>query len=185
MRLATDLKDRVLRYDGVSTISPEMVADALLRGAKPTEIRITDTNWEMAQFNANCDEGDELLPDTDEVKIDKSWNLPLAWAALTDADVEQIILEKATDVISTAGYSEQKVSEAYLRVEKELDEIKKRDMFQFVKAIMYVLETFSKNNICWGVGRGSSCASYILFILGLHVVDCVKFDVCMQEFFHD
>lgn len=185
MRYATDLKHRFLRYDGVSVISPEMVADALLRGAGATQIRVTETSWEVEQFNANCAPGDELREDCDEPTIDTSWVLPPKWQNLTVEDVENIIVDKAATCIHHAGYTEQQMDYAYLRVQQELHEIKKRDMLDFIKCIMYVLDVFQTNNICWGVGRGSSCASYILFVLGLHVVDCIKFDVPMSEFFHD
>lgn len=185
MHLATKLSNRVLRYDGVSLISPEMVTQALLLGAGPTEIRVTGDSWEIQQFNLNCDDGDELKKNNDEVKLDTSWSLPKEWASLTIDQVQHLIVDKATDLIAKAKYSEVQVAKAYTRIEQELKEIERRNMVDFLKTIMFVLETFKKNNICWGVGRGSSCASYILFILGLHVVDCIKFDVPMEEFFHD
>jgi DNA polymerase III alpha subunit len=37
-------------------------------------------------------------------------------------------------------------------------------------------------NIVWGVGRGSSCSSYLLYLLGLHEVDVVKYDVDISDF---
>jgi len=185
MHLTTKLNNRVLRYDGVSVIPPEMVADILLHGSSPTEIRVTQDSWEIQQFNFNCDEGDEIKFNNDEVKLDTSWNLPEDWASLTIDQVQHLIVDKATDVISRSNYTEAQVSKAYSRIEKEIKEIEKRNMMDFLKTIMYVLDTFKKNDICWGVGRGSSCASYVLFVLGLHVVDCVKFGVPMEEFFHD
>ena len=185
MHLATKLNNRVLRYDGVSLISPEMVTHALLHGSGPTEIRVTEDCWEIQQFNLNCDEGDEIKFNDDEVKLDTSWKLPSEWASLTSDQVQHLIVDKATDVISRSSYTEAQVSKAYTRIEQEINEIEKRNMMDFLKTIMYVLDTFKKNDICWGVGRGSSCASYVLFVLGLHVVDCVKFDVPMEEFFHD
>ena len=58
-------------------------------------------------------------------------------------------------------------------------------MTEFVKTVIFIVDTFKEAGIVWGVGRGSSCASYILFLLGLHLVDPIKFDISMDEFFHD
>jgi DNA polymerase III alpha subunit len=38
------------------------------------------------------------------------------------------------------------------------------------------------NNIVWGVGRGSSVASYVLFLIGIHKVDSLYYDLPIEEF---
>jgi DNA polymerase III alpha subunit len=38
------------------------------------------------------------------------------------------------------------------------------------------------NNIVWGVGRGSSVASYVLYLLGVHKVDSIKYGLDIREF---
>jgi len=42
---------------------------------------------------------------------------------------------------------------------------------------------FEENKVVWGTGRGSSCASYILYLIGIHQVDSVKYDLDLGEFF--
>jgi DNA polymerase III alpha subunit len=39
-----------------------------------------------------------------------------------------------------------------------------------------------ERNIVWGVGRGSSVASYVLFLIGTHKVDSVKYELDFNEF---
>jgi len=39
-----------------------------------------------------------------------------------------------------------------------------------------------KNNIVWGVGRGSSVASYVLFLLGVHKIDSMYYELSVDEF---
>jgi DNA polymerase III alpha subunit len=39
------------------------------------------------------------------------------------------------------------------------------------------------NNIVWGVGRGSSVASYVLYLLGIHKIDSIKYNLSPDEFF--
>jgi DNA polymerase III alpha subunit len=46
----------------------------------------------------------------------------------------------------------------------------------------YVVDTLRANNVVWGVGRGSSVASYVLFIIGVHKIDSVKYDLDWREF---
>ena len=51
------------------------------------------------------------------------------------------------------------------------------------KTLLYIIDTFKSQNVFWGVGRGSSCASYILYLIDLHLVDSVLYDIPMEEFF--
>jgi len=39
-----------------------------------------------------------------------------------------------------------------------------------------------KNNLVWGIGRGSSVASYVLYLIGVHKVDSVKYNLDIKEF---
>lgn len=41
---------------------------------------------------------------------------------------------------------------------------------------------FEQDGIVWGVGRGSSCASYILFLLGIHNVNSLLYNIPFDEF---
>jgi DNA polymerase III alpha subunit len=47
----------------------------------------------------------------------------------------------------------------------------------------YVVDTLRNNQVVWGVGRGSSVASYVLFIIGVHKIDSVKYKLPINEFF--
>jgi DNA polymerase III alpha subunit len=73
--------------------------------------------------------------------------------------------------------------ENYDRLLIELELFHKRDMAMVLKAMKYIVDTLEKNNIVWGVGRGSSVASYVLFLLGVHDIDSVKYSLPIEEFF--
>jgi DNA polymerase III alpha subunit len=47
----------------------------------------------------------------------------------------------------------------------------------------YVVDTLRENNIVWGVGRGSSVASYVLHLIGVHKIDSIKYNIPIEEFF--
>jgi DNA polymerase III alpha subunit len=45
-----------------------------------------------------------------------------------------------------------------------------------------MVDTFREEKIVWGVGRGSSVASYVLYLLGVHKVDSLKYNLNVDEF---
>ena len=69
------------------------------------------------------------------------------------------------------------------RVVEELRLFAKHDMIPMLKTMKYVVDTLRANNVVWGVGRGSSVASYVLFIIGVHKIDSVKYKLPINEFF--
>ena len=68
------------------------------------------------------------------------------------------------------------------RVENELTLYKSHAMMDVLQFLKYMVDTLRKNNIVWGVGRGSSVASYVLFLLGVHKVDSIKYNLDPTEF---
>lgn len=71
------------------------------------------------------------------------------------------------------------------RLTQELDLYRKNRMIPVLQAMKYIVDTLRKHNIVWGVGRGSSVASYALFLLGVHKIDSVKYDLPIGEFFKE
>lgn len=185
MQLETELADRILRFDGISIVHPEKVAEAIARGVSPRALRLSDITEEIQQFNENVAEEDRLLPaDSGSVSIQMAWQLPQEYLDMNlEVHIATVYGDRCAELYEK--YTQEEYDESIQRVAAELEEIKVRGMVEFMKTIIYVLDTLRKNNIIWGVGRGSSCACYILYLLGLHAVDCVKFKVPMNEFFHD
>ena len=72
--------------------------------------------------------------------------------------------------------------ENYDRCVAELNEFEQRGMLPMLKFLVYMVATLKDNNILWGVGRGSSVASYILYLLGVHKIDSVKYNLDYKEF---
>jgi len=71
------------------------------------------------------------------------------------------------------------------RVVQELRLFAKHDMIPMLKTMKYVVDTLRANNVVWGVGRGSSVASYVLHIIGVHKIDSVKYNIPIEEFFKE
>ena len=79
-------------------------------------------------------------------------------------------------------YSECQTLEQKNRVAEELTAFAERDMILLLKWLKYFVDTMEKNNIVWGVGRGSSVASYVLFLIGVHNIDSIKYNLDWHEF---
>jgi DNA polymerase III alpha subunit len=69
------------------------------------------------------------------------------------------------------------------RVDQELELFVKTGMYDLLHVMKYVVDTLRSNNVVWGVGRGSSVASYVLYLIGVHKVDSVKYKLPIEEFF--
>jgi DNA polymerase III alpha subunit len=69
------------------------------------------------------------------------------------------------------------------RVVEELRLFAKHDMIPVLKTMKYIVDTLRANNIVWGVGRGSSVASYVLHVIGVHKIDPIKYNIPIEEFF--
>jgi hypothetical protein len=181
--LEVELTDRTLRFDGVSTLAPDLVADALLRGVQPSALRVRSMTPDIELFNAQVPEAEAIqVGSGGPVKLDLRWRLPESYRTL---DLWDRLMDAYADRATELNYTVQQEEEIGVRLEEEYAEIKKRGMVEFFQTVIYILDTFKKEGVVWGVGRGSSCASYALFILGLHAVDCVRYNVPMDEFFHD
>lgn len=180
-KLETALLDRRLRYDGVSIIPPERVARLLLSGTAPSQLRLTHHDADTLLFNEQVE--DELRVETAEpVKLGFDWRLPASYQQL---DIEEHFISLGAEKILNSSYTEQQQLVAMNRISEELAEVQRRGMVELIRTVIYVLDVFREKKVIWGVGRGSSCASYLLFLAGLHAVDCVKYDVPLTEFFHD
>lgn len=68
------------------------------------------------------------------------------------------------------------------RVGQELLLYQERDLFPLLKQLKYIVDTWRENNIVWGVGRGSSVASYVLYLIGVHRINSLYYDLDIHEF---
>jgi DNA polymerase III alpha subunit len=75
-----------------------------------------------------------------------------------------------------------KTEEELQRVGKELLLYQERDLFFLLKQLKYIVDVWRENNIVWGVGRGSSVSSYVLYLIGVHKIDSIYYDLDIHEF---
>lgn len=111
-------------------------------------------------------ENDSSVNQFDE-KNQRHWLMPDEYYNL---DIAQYILDQCSN------------DSELQRAGEELILFQERDMFILLKYLKYLVDTMRKNNIVWGVGRGSSVASFILFLLGVHKINSLYYDLSINEF---
>jgi len=73
----------------------------------------------------------------------------------------------------------------YQRLIEELRIFRSKNMLNLLRWLKYFVDICKKNNIIKGVGRGSSVASYVLYLLDVHKIDPIKYDLDISEFFKE
>ena len=79
-------------------------------------------------------------------------------------------------------YSKCSTNDERARVLQELELYAQHGMIDLLKYLKYLVDTMRSNNILWGVGRGSSVASYCLFLIGVHKINSLKYNLDIHEF---
>lgn len=97
-----------------------------------------------------------------------NWNMPEEYRSM---DIEAWIWEQCPPW-----------DPQHTRVQEELDAYKARNMLDLLRWLKYFVDTCSKEDVLWGVGRGSSVASYVLYLIGVHAIDSIKYNLDWQEF---
>lgn len=68
------------------------------------------------------------------------------------------------------------------RCGQELMLFQERNLFDLLRYLVFLVDLMRENRVIWGVGRGSSVASYVLYKLGVHRVDSLFYDLDPNEF---
>jgi DNA polymerase III alpha subunit len=170
----TVLKERLLLGDGTSVVEPESVYELLLRQVPPSKIKLTEHSLDTIKFNERSEVQLLEFSVDQELSFSPKWLIPERYLNLDLQDyfANEIVQKKL---------NEQQIE----RVCEELHQVYKFNFENGLRTIIYVVETFKKNNQLWGIGRGSSCASYLLYLIGLHQVNPLQYNIHWSEFFHD
>ena len=70
----------------------------------------------------------------------------------------------------------------WARVSEEYEQYRLRGMIDLLRYMVYLVDFMRENDIVWGVGRGSSVASYVLYLIGVHKINSIQFDLDWREF---
>ena len=145
--------------------------------ADKVHVVLCDANDDVDKFNAAMEEQglnklQKYIPlDVDQKTFDGvcqgEWFMPDEYKTL---NVHNYILTKCATQEETA------------RCAEELAEFEGRDMMNLLRYMVYLVDFMRENNIVWGVGRGSSVASYVLYLIGVHRINSIQYDLDWREF---
>lgn len=165
------------KYGQVS-VSADEIFDALYSG-KVTQI------YNLFFDETTCDQFNQALQ-VNKDKFEKLSSLPN-----TNLSIEEFDKINQNTWFFPNNYCPNLIEELLLlcntqeqkdRVYLEINLFTQHNMFDLLYYLKYLVDTMRNNNIVWGVGRGSSVASYILYLIGVHKIDSIKYGLDINEF---
>lgn len=157
-----DLCDLVMQGRDVTalhkaTISPELDLEKFVYLLKDPGQLLT---WTFPEAS------DIAVPEFDLIR-QNNWYMPERYRQL---DIAEYVLSlcHTQDQLQRCG--------------QELLMFQERNLFDLLRYLKYLVDVMRENHVIWGVGRGSSVASYVLYKLGVHRIDSMHYDLDPSEF---
>ena len=167
---------------GVPRFTNKDLIDMIYTGhADKVHVVLCDQNDDIDKFNEACEEQglsklQKYIPlDVDQKTFDgvcqSEWFMPDKYKNID-------VLDYLIDLPQFRGCK----TPEWDRVQEELKAFKERDMIPLLRYMIYLVDFMRENNIVWGVGRGSSVASYVLYLIGVHKINSIQYDLDWREF---
>jgi hypothetical protein len=100
-------------------------------------------------------------------RLQQNWHMPIEYKTL---DIAEYVLGLC------------KTEAELQRCGHELLLYQARDLFDLLRYLKYLVDTMTEHQLIWGVGRGSSVASYVLYKIGVHKIDSMFYELNIEEF---
>lgn len=161
-RYVTDTGKVILKEDGIERliVDQQLTSDITVERTYETEL-FQEHLKKISTINV-----DFYQADTD-IRNEFEWNTP---EPFKNMDVEAYVFGLC------------KTREEDERVALELSMFSERNLYPLIRHIIFLVDHFRKNDIFWGVGRGSSVSSYVLFLIGIHKIDSIKYGLSIEDF---
>ena len=158
----SDIVDLVMQGRDINTLKNTLV-DATVDIEKAT--LLLDCVSGFVTYDALID--NDLTVEEFDRNQQKTWHMPEEYQQL---DIAQYILDQC------------KTDAELQRCGQELLMYQERDLFDLLRFLKYLVDTMTEHQVIWGVGRGSSVASYVLYKLGVHRINSMFYDLDVGEF---
>lgn len=157
-----DLCDLIMQGRSLDTLGALTVDRSVDPTAMAVQIQDTDCllAWNFAE------DRDISVAEFDRIRQD-TWFMPDSYQQL----------DIAAHVLALCQTPEQ-----IQRVGQELLMFQERNLFDLLRYMTYLVDVMQQHHVIWGLGRGSSVASYVLYLLGVHRVDSMYYDLDPAEF---
>lgn len=172
--------NRNLKTDkyGNALLSIKEGKTALLHGMD-IDFAIFDNLQEVDLFNKNSEqilgyktvirvpENQDLDMQIYHAECTTIWDIPESYK---NTDVKEVLLLLCGTAAERA------------RIEMEFEMFEERGLVPLLQFLFFIVDYMRKHEIVWGVGRGSSVASYCLYLLGVHKINSLKYELPIEEF---
>ena len=163
---------------GVPRFSNHDLIDMIYSGhIDKCHVVLCDPSNDIDQFNRVAEEHGispltKYIPlDVNQADFDNAlqseWFMPEKYKKL---NIHNYILTKTKDGEETE------------RAALELAEFENRKMINLLRYMVYLVDFMRENGIVWGVGRGSSVASFVLYLIGIHKINPIQYGLDWREF---
>jgi DNA polymerase III alpha subunit len=155
----SDLCDLVMQGVDVQDLANTVIDKSVDVGRWPAHLQ--------QLFNFHSETSDAVDPEIFHQQQQQNWHMPEQYKTL---DIASHVLNLCNN-------------EAELqRCGAELLLYQERNMFDLLRYLKYLVDVMTANQIIWGMGRGSSVASYVLYKLGVHRIDSLYYNLDLREF---
>lgn len=170
------LNNRTLWFDGISSYTSNQIVEEMYNNPKLLDCCfITSTDNAIVQYEK---ESDIVLPIKDSInQLDTN----LSPTIQNDFDIVDYINDKFLTSLKN-GIDENEVLKRYERIEYELMCFIKINKLDYLYTIIHIVNKMKDTKTCWN-SRGSSSASYLLYVLGVHFIDSYFYRLDPKEFF--
>src|ERR1035437_1338879 len=110
---------------------------------------------------------EKLTFDEFHQKCADEWIFPVVYQQI---DVRRFLLDKC------------KTQQEIDRVNEEYVLYEERDLIMLLRLFIFLVDYMRKNKFIWGVGRGSSVSSHILYLIGVHRVNSLKYQLEIKDY---
>lgn len=109
---------------------------------------------------------DMAVPDWDHMRQQR-WHMPDSYKSM---DIAAHVLDLCESDVELQ------------RCGQELLMYQERGLMDLLRYLKYLVDVMRENRVIWGVGRGSSVASFVLYKLGVHRVNSLYYELDPAEF---
>jgi len=175
---------------GIPRFSNRDLIDMIYSGqADKVHVVLCDQSDDIDRFNSAM-EAQGMSPlqkyiplDVDEKTFDgvcqSEWFMPDEYKSIS---VEHWIFAKLQEHLQDSNPTNVENTKEWGRCLDELVAFADRDMNNLLRYMIYLVDFMRENNIVWGVGRGSSVASFVLYLIGVHRINSIQYDLDWREF---
>jgi len=132
---------------------------------------INDSSIESIKCNTSLSVSNYIEPNMSVNEFDLNnqdkWHIPDEYKKM---DIAKYVLSLCS------------TQEELQRCGEELLMYQDKNLFNLLRYLKYLVDIMTDHNIIWGVGRGSSVSSYILYKLKIHRVDSMYYKLDVSEF---